>query len=169
MWLGISLFIFTNCNDISNVEYLPDYEIYLDGRLNKDSNGYYELQLNEHSNQTIHRVQGMIEKDGGQIDRRKKLGWESSHKWVLGDSLGIEVRRYIRRTGTWVTVDTIYVQGFKGMEVPTVNPVSITKDSGEFSGLIAPIFAMRGDTMQVQVYYRESDIDVSTFINIILI
>lgn len=168
IWLGISLFIFTNCTDITNIEHQPEYEIYLDGRLNKDDNGYYELKLNNYTNQTVHRLQGILEKDGGKIDRRKKIGWESSHKWVLGDTLGIEVRRFIEWKGIWITVDTVYVSGFSDMEVPTVNSVSITKEDGEFSGMIAPILPMKGDTMEVRTYYREGTVDVSTLIKIIL-
>jgi len=53
----------------------------LDGRLPMDSNGYYHLTLNQSTNQTIHRVSGVV----GYTeywDEPLKVSWDSNLTWI---------------------------------------------------------------------------------------
>ena len=57
----------------------PTLEI--DGNLPMDTNGYYHLQLNQDTNQTIHTVSGTV----GYTeywDEPMKVEWESNLQWV---------------------------------------------------------------------------------------
>jgi hypothetical protein len=53
----------------------------------------------------------------------------------------------------WVNVDTSYVRGFEGMEVPTINPASYSNGKGEINTMFAPVKIMVGDTATVSVFY----------------
>jgi hypothetical protein len=62
----------------------PTLEI--DGNLPMDTNGYYHLQLNQDTNQTIHTVSGTV----GYTeywDEPMKVEWESNLQWVYQDML----------------------------------------------------------------------------------
>ena len=61
----------------------PTLEI--DGRLVMDSNGYYHLELNQMTNQTIHTVSGTV---GNTLNLPPlKVEWESNLQWVYQDNL----------------------------------------------------------------------------------
>tara|TARA_R110000851_G_scaffold2472_2_gene9786 strand:- start:399 stop:848 length:450 start_codon:yes stop_codon:yes gene_type:complete len=61
----------------------PTLEI--DGRLNMDSNGYYHLELNQNTNQTIHTVSGTV---GNTLNLPPlKVEWESNLQWAYQDML----------------------------------------------------------------------------------
>ena len=61
----------------------PTLEI--DGRLTMDSNGYYHLELNQMTNQTIHTVSGTV---GNTLNLPPlKVEWESNLQWVYQDML----------------------------------------------------------------------------------
>ena len=62
----------------------PTLEI--DGNLPMDTNGYYHLQLNQDTNQTIHTVSGTV---GNTLywDEPMKVEWESNLQWVYQDML----------------------------------------------------------------------------------
>ena len=60
---------------------LPTLEI--DGRLPMDDNGYYHLELNDSSNQTIHRVSGQVL----YITSPTKIAWESNLYWNFDDNI----------------------------------------------------------------------------------
>ena len=61
----------------------PTLEI--DGRLTMDSNGYYHLELNQNTNQTIHTVSGTV---GNTLNLPPlKVEWESNLQWVYQDML----------------------------------------------------------------------------------
>ena len=61
----------------------PTLEI--DGRLIMDSNGYYHLELNQMTNQTIHTVSGTV---GNTLNLPPlKVEWESNLQWVYQDML----------------------------------------------------------------------------------
>jgi len=47
----------------------------------------------------------------------------------------------------------IYVIGFSGQEVPTINPASYSNTKGEFNTMFAPVRNMRGDTARIEVSY----------------
>jgi hypothetical protein len=63
----------------------PTLEI--DGNLPMDTNGYYHLKLNQNTNQTIHRVSGVV----GYTeywDEPLKVSWDSNLTWVYqGDDV----------------------------------------------------------------------------------
>ena len=82
-----------------------------------------------------------------------KVHWESSHYWMLGDTLGYIVNRYLTDDGIYVSVDTSYVVGFDGMEVPTINFSSYSNSDGEVNTMIAPVRSMVGDTMTIRMYF----------------
>ncbi len=147
------LFIFSCVSATDGLKNIDEYSITIE-----NSNIGIDIELYKDRLQTVHRLSGTLHKNGGDPDRRKKLGWESSHSWVLGDTLGYVVRRTINAQGEWAILDTITVTGFEGFDVPTVNPASITRDDGSFSGMIAPILPMKGETMKVKVFYKEGDV-----------
>lgn len=62
---------------------LPTLEI--DGRLPMDDNGYYHLELNQDTNQTIHTVSGTV---GNTLNLPPlKVEWDSNLDWVFQDNL----------------------------------------------------------------------------------
>ena len=118
--------------------------------LNIDNNGYYHLSINNTTWQTLHRLTGFISDSattGPVLNCR--VEWESSHYWMLGDTLGYIVRRGLTDDLIYVNVDTSYVIGFSGMEVPTINPASYSNTDGEVNTMIAPVQTMIGDTMTI--------------------
>ena len=61
----------------------PTLEI--DGNLPMDLNGYYHLELNQDTNQTIHTVSGTV---GNTLNLPPlKVEWESNLQWVYQDML----------------------------------------------------------------------------------
>lgn len=97
----------------------------LDGRLPMDSNGYYRLQLNDSSNQTIHTISGTV---GNTLywDEPMKVDWESNLTWYLQDEF----------------------------EVSTSNQSSYVVN-GKVMNVIAPIKTMVGDTLILTGTIRE--------------
>ena len=164
--LGILLFTF-GCEDRYNLvgpepTIYPEVKLLLDPRLEQDENGFYHLPMSRGSWQTIHRIAGMaIDVDTTYHMEGLRVQWESSHYWYLGDTLGYIVRHTINSEGQYVYLDTSYVVGFNGMEVPTTNQVSISNYWGEVNNMIAPVRSMIGDTMKVWAYYK-SDVNWET-------
>ena len=97
----------------------------LDARLPIDNNGYYHLQLNPNSNQTIHRISGKVLN----TTEPTKVSWWSNLTWM-----------------------------YSGEVVPTINESSYVSDGGEINTMIAPIFSMRTDTLEVKSTINEWDI-----------
>ncbi len=64
-------------------ELVPTPSMELDGRLPIDANGYYHLELNDTSTQTIHRVTGRVL----YIKEPTKIGWESNLYWNSNEGL----------------------------------------------------------------------------------
>lgn len=126
----------------------PEIEFNLKPRLTADGNGYYHLTLTEDSWQTLHRISGHITEDGKPLENMK-FGWESSHYWILGDTLGYIVRRGLSDQVRYVAIDTSYIIGFSGFEVPTVNCCSYSNAEGEVNTMFAPVQSMRHDTVTV--------------------
>ena len=118
--------------------------------LDLDNNGYYHLDINMGSWQTLHRISGFIT-DSASANPvvNSRVEWESSHYWTLGDTLGYFIRRGLTDDLIYVNVDTSYVIGFNGMEVPTINPASYSNSDGEVNTMIGPIQSMVGDTMTI--------------------
>jgi hypothetical protein len=137
----------------------PDViRVELNPRLNVDDNGYYHLELSDNW-QTLHRVSGTAYINDVPLEVLR-VNWESSHYWYLGDTLGYIVNRYLTDDGIYVSVDTSYVVGFNGMEVPTINPASYSNSDGEVNTMIAPVQSMIGDTMTVRMYFWNNEYEM---------
>ena len=164
--LGILLFIL-GCEDRYYLvgpepTIYPEVKLLLNPRLEQDENGFYHLPMSRGSWQTIHRIAGVvIDVDTTTYIEGLRVKWESSHYWYIGDTLGYVVKQTINSEGQYVYLDTSYVIGFNGMEVPTTNQVSISNYWGEVNNMIAPVQTMIGDTMKVWAYYK-SDVNWET-------
>ncbi len=134
----------------------PDViRVELNPRLNVDDNGYYHLELSDNW-QTLHRVSGTAYINDVPLEVLR-VNWESSHYWYLGDTLGYIVNRYLTDDGIYVSVDTSYVVGFNGMEVPTINPASYSNSEGEVNTMFAPVRTMKSDTVTIRMYFWNND------------
>ena len=75
------MMILSSCS-ITDDELIFDEPILeLDGRLQMDSNGYYHLNLNQNTHQTIHRITGTV--TNYQYYEPLKVEWESNLTWYL--------------------------------------------------------------------------------------
>ena len=126
-----------------------------DMRLPKDGDGFYHLTLGDNW-QTLHRVSGSIRNEGFGVENFW-VEWESNLYWYLGDTLGYIVNRHLNDNGVYVSVDTSYIIGFNGQEVPTSNGISYSNDNGEISNMIAPVRSMIGDTMKLSYHAYDND------------
>ena len=150
--------LFVSCEDNNDVN-----DLSFDMRLNQDGNGYYHLVVDRSNWQTLHRVSSSI--------RHKELGienfwveWDSNLYWYLGDTMGYIVRRTINSQGEYVSLDTSYIVGFNGQEVPTTNKISYSNSNGEINNMIAPVSSMIGDTLRLTARWY----DGSKSFNIVL-
>ena len=150
-------------NNDENVEDEIEIVFNLEPRLEQDNNGYYHLELEPYSFQTLHRISGHIYKDGEPFDV-VRFDWESSHWWILGDTLGYIVNRGLNDQMVYVSIDTSYIIGFEGFEVPTINCCSYSNYSGEVNTMFGPVWTMRHDTVLVSVTF----LGVSRSIEIVL-
>ena len=164
--LLLTAIVASSCEDpISDI---PDfYTLEVDGRLDTTVEGLYKLKLNsgQYSAQTIHRITGKLLNNGEEPTPPQLVNWESSHYWTIqSDTAYSYIRRIINYNGQWVDVDTIYVTGFAGSIVPTINEFSYSGTDGEINTVIAPIDEMVGDTMTVKCTYK----DLEQIIKIVL-
>lgn len=130
-------------------------------RLDQDENGYYHLELNPSTFQTLHRLSGHIYRNGIPLDVMK-FNWESSHYWMLGDTLGYFIHRGLTDDLEYVSYDTTYITGFNDFVVPTINCCSYSNSDGEVNTMFSPVWTMRSDTIMVSVGYF---IDYTTFVS----
>jgi hypothetical protein len=152
--------IIAACGDGSAALDPPVYQMTIDARLLPNADGLYELTLNRHTTQTIHRISGHVTVNGQPLENQRVI-WESSHSWIIADTLAFIIRRECPFPESsdidciWVintdgsTRDTVYHTQFEGMEVPTVNSVAISSSSGEINTVFAPVWWMAGDTVTV--------------------
>ena len=154
------LLLFGCSDSVSSFESVePDViRVELNPRLNVDDNGYYHLELSNNW-QTLHRLSGTAYINDVPLEVLR-VQWESSHYWYLGDTLGYIVNRYLTENGVYVSVDTSYVIGFNGMEVPTINPASYSNSDGEVNTMIAPVQSMVGDTMTIRMYFWNNKYEI---------
>lgn len=86
--LLLSLVVFASlmsCTVEDDILLLEQPTLEIDGRLDMDSNGYYHLELNQNTNQTIHTVSGTV---GNTLNLPPlKVEWESNLQWVYQDML----------------------------------------------------------------------------------
>ncbi|MBT4382184.1 MAG: hypothetical protein HOD28_01085 [Candidatus Marinimicrobia bacterium] len=151
------LFLFS-CDTTINKKNEIEDEIVLniEPRLDQDDNGYYHLELNMGSWQTLHRISGHAYLNDEPLEVLKVF-WEASHFWYLGDTLGYIVRRGLTDDLQYVSYDTSYITGFNGFEVPVVNSASYSNANGEVNTMFAPVRTMLGDTITVWAYYWNND------------
>ena len=125
--LFITCLFFFSCkdqtNDDGNNENDESYTIEIDARLPVDNNGNYHLTLERNNWQTLHRVSGHVSSDGYAVENFW-VEWDSNLLWYMGDTLGYIVNQFLNNSGVYVSVDTSYIIGFNGMEVPTSNSIS---------------------------------------------
>ena len=165
-----TVFLFTTCELINDEdeEITPVWEFNLEPRLDVDDNGYYHLTLNQQTFQTIHRISGHIYENGQPLDV-VKFNWESSHYWILGDTLGYIINRGLTDQMVYVSVDTSYIIGFEGFEVPVINCCSYSNGEGEVNTMFGPVRTMKDDTVTVWVGYYDYEGQLqSEHINIVL-
>ena len=166
------LFIFIGCENFTTNNDNNEDEIEavfnLDPRLDQDDNGYFHLELDPTSFQTIHRISGHIYGDGEPLDV-VRFYWESSHYWILGDTLGYIVNIALTDQMVYVSIDTSYIIGFEGFEVPTINCCSYSNSEGEVNTMFGPVWTMRYDTVLVSVGYINNNYNfISQSIEIVL-
>ena len=143
--------IFISCEDVKNNR---DFELSFDLRLHQDENGFYHLTIDRNNWQTLHRVTGTIPDENRGVENFW-VEWDSNLYWYLGDTLGYVVNQYVNLLGQYVSVDTSYMIGFNGMEVPTTNQISYSNKQGEINNMIAPVKSMIGDTLYLSAFWGE--------------
>ncbi len=152
--------------------------------IEQQSNNLYTFSLTEQG-QNVRQITSTIYRDEipyiDAIDdlHGRRIEWNSNLDWHLSDSASFVIRRTCPYPdwsdvecaaviNEWVPSDTIVIDYFEGMTVPTINPASYP-NGAEVSTVIAPIGAMVGDTMIVVVSGRFGvNYDVIGMIRIIL-
>ena len=169
LFTSFLLFLFISCEDLTkDDEDTIEIVFNLEPRLDQDNNGYYHLELNPTTFQTLHRISGHIYGDGQPLDV-VRFDWESSHYWILGDTLGYIVNIGLTDQMVYVSIDTSYIIGFEGFEVPTINCCSYSNSEGEVNTMFAPVWTMRYDTVLVSVGYLNYNYNfISQSIEIVL-
>jgi hypothetical protein len=135
-------------------------------QLSKDSNGFYNLNLDRNTNQTIQRITGRILRNGyplvdlGSGAQPKNINWESNLYWWLleGDTVANITYTYLNLfTGELVYVNLPPLINWKEVIVPIVNENSYSnQETGIVNTVIAPIQEMIGDTMKIKMTYIHS-------------
>ena len=168
-------FILISCEKIFDKQSLYEkIDLQLSVDLPIDDNGNYHLELID-TWQTTKRLTAHLKseqyKDADYWERDLietiKVYWQSSHYWVLNDTLGYIIKRGLTDQMQYVNYDTIYVTGFEGMIVPTINsasyPRKINDSVYEINSVIAPIRTMIGDTIKVWIYYWDLNYDYNEY------
>jgi len=141
--------MFVSCEKETYVVLGHDFEV--DARLGDvDENGYYHLELGQDW-QTLHRISGQVSAVDNEYELTK-VYWESSHYWLIGDTLGYVVHQNwtLNDSGyLYMNNDTSYVTWFDGHEVPTINETCYSTMDGEINIMFAPVQSMDGDTITV--------------------
>ena len=153
--VGFSLFIGCQIEPYYLEEECVCYDVTFNMRLPLDMNGYYHLTLSRSTWQTLHRVEGVVNDNNGNMVEAFWVEWESDLYWYLGDTLGYIVTQYLDDTATYVSVDTSYMVGFNGMEVPTSNMISYSNSYGKINNMIAPVQSMIGDTLTLTAFWYD--------------
>ena len=148
------------CEDITGPEDI-DARIFIpNARLPIDDNGFYHLELNEGSWQTLHRISGWMADQDSMALFGAYVGWNSSHYWILGDTLGYIVHQGLTDDLIYVSYDTTYITGFSDFLVPTINCCSYSNSDGEVNTMFGPVWTMRYDTILVSVGYIDYSYNV---------
>jgi hypothetical protein len=125
VYYTLMFFLTTSCTPTDDEPLIIQPTLELDGRLPMDNNGYYRLELNDTSFQTIHTISGTV---GNTLywDEPMKVEWDSNLSWYLQDEF----------------------------EVSTANPASYVVD-GKVMNVIGPVQTMAGDTLILTGTIRE--------------
>ena len=150
--LGVFSF-FIGCEDVSNE--LEPIIFELNSGLFKDSNGYYHMNLDTNSVQTLHRLSGRVLRNGEPVNVIK-FGWASNMYWIINDDFGYVIQNTGSEELWYVGYDTTYITWFSGWEVPIVNGSSYSREDGEVNTMLAPIRSMRGDTATIYYGYHDN-------------
>ena len=141
--------MFASCEKEEQIVLGHDFEV--DARLGDvDENGYYHLELGQDW-QTLHRISGQVSAVENEYELTK-VYWESSHYWLIGDTLGYVVHQNwtLNDSGyLYMNNDTSYVTWFDGHEVPTINETCYSTMDGEINIMFAPVQSMEGDTITI--------------------
>ena len=150
------------CED--NHEHYDDVEFEYALVLPQDDNGYYRMSLGSNW-QTTQRLTGTLTSNHSEsradylrdLVETVMVYWESSHYWVLNDTLGYIIKRGLTDDLVYMAYDTSYITGFSGFEVKTINfqsyPVKSGETTYEVNQMFAPVQSMRGDTIQIWTYF----------------
>lgn len=77
--VGMMMFL-SSCTQEDDIFLLEEPTLEIDGRLPMDGNGYYHLELNQDTNQTIHTVSGTV--DNYYSNEPLKVSWNSNLTWT---------------------------------------------------------------------------------------
>tara|TARA_Y100000996_G_C22489501_1_gene629606 strand:- start:114 stop:569 length:456 start_codon:yes stop_codon:yes gene_type:complete len=81
VYYTLMFFLTTSCTPTDDEPLIIQPTLELDGRLPMDNNGYYLLELNDSSFQTIHTITGTV---GSTLsDEPIKVEWDSNLTWYL--------------------------------------------------------------------------------------
>jgi hypothetical protein len=128
--------------------------------LPKDKNGFYYFQLYNQTGQNLQTLTGSIKINGRVPDNpRVKVDWENNLYWHLrkGDVVATITKTYLNKfTGQFTIVQLPPLINNIDALVPTINKTCYNSVDGSINTVIAPIWEMRGDTMQVVVKYNKT-------------
>jgi hypothetical protein len=128
--------------------------------LPKDKNGFYYFQLYNQTGQNLQTLTGSIRINGKVPDNpRVKVDWENNLYWHLrkGDVVATITKTYLNKfTGQFTIVQLPPLINNIDALVPTINKTCYNSLDGSINTVIAPIWEMRGDTMQVVVKYNKT-------------
>jgi hypothetical protein len=163
------LIMLTGCT--KEIPTLLGHDFEINARLDIDENGYYHLELGQDW-QTLHRISGQVSPVENEYELTK-VYWESSHYWLIGDTLGFVVHQNwtLNDNGyLYMNNDTSYVTWFEGYEVPTINETCYSTMDGEINIMFAPVQSMQGDTITVTgtAHFADGIISKEKRINIIV-
>jgi len=152
-------------NEIS-IEFLEGLNDNPEFQLSRDSNGYYELELDKNRNQTIQRISGKLLRYGMPVEdissgsQPKKIDFSSNLYWWLleGDIVANITYTYINSfSGELTYVNLPPLLNWKDILIPTINSSGYSDpETGVFHTVIAPIREMVGDTMKIKVEYTHT-------------
>jgi len=152
-------------NEIS-IEFLEGLNDNPEFQLSRDSNGYYELELDKNRNQTIQRISGKLLRYGMPVEdissgsQPKKIDFSSNLYWWLleGDTVANITYTYINSfSGELTYVNLPPLLNWKDILIPTINSSGYSDpETGVFNTVIAPIREMVGDTMKIKVEYTHT-------------
>lgn len=169
-----------NENDVVRFEFSQTISEY--GDINLGADGYYHFPLDRHEGQVPRHIYSEITVNNSPFERALDalhggtVEWQSNLEWLLTDSVVYIIRRRcpydddvvcMYNMNDWIPADTIVVDYFEGMTVPTVNSNSYPNGS-EVGTVIAPLAEMIGDTMIVNVKGNFEGRIVASAIRIIL-